>query len=314
MNVVVQPVGIYPRWLAIATNWVCDSKCQMCKLWQTTDKTFLDYNVLQHGVRHSFFDGIRDIALFGGEPTRHDKLPEIISVLKDRFPWADLSIVTNGIDKDRILDIFAVISEQITKDLLICVSINGAEARHDQTRGVEGSYRNALKVIRGAQAFFRKKPRISMTLLPNFTDELEHLHYLTRTLEVDASLRVAVSGSYFKSSINTSWTPEQINHLEVGLVKLPKVILAHQKFADSLPQFLRSGKAPACQAHRLTLIVSPNMDTSVCHNLPSLCKLEAIPDVWGKCPKWYSLGTTNCFKGRECYFDGPYSVSLLGDI
>lgn len=314
MNTRVQPIGIYPRWLAIAPTWKCDSKCKMCDIWTKRETFMMDYHELHSSLAHHFFGGIKDVAFFGGEPTQHDHLPELISVINQRFPEATQSIVTNGIDKDRIIDILQFISKKITKDLLICVSINGTRPRHDELRRIDGAYDNGLQVLKAAKTLFTRSPRISMTLLPDFTNELEHLGYLANALAIDVSLRVAVSGSYFQGKVNDQWTSKQIEFLESELDRVPKKMFAHRSFVEALPRFLRTGYAASCQAHRHTLIVSPDLSTSVCHNLPALCHLKDIPDVWGKDRKWYQIGAQDCFRGKECFFDGPYSVSLLGEL
>lgn len=310
-KIITQPVGIFPFWMALAATWDCDSKCTICNLWRSADHTMMDPSTLQRSLTNVFFDGIRNVAFFGGEPTRNDKLPELVSVITKRFPEAEVSVVTNGLDVTRIKDILRVISKKITKDLLVCVSINGPVKRHDFIKGIDGAHHNALETLEIAKTFFNKKPRISLTLLPDFTDEIAHVGWLAQKFETDFSLRCAVSGSYFRSTVDMKWSEQQVEHLCDELAKIPRNLLTCPIFCTALPRFLESGIYKNCEAHRQSLVVSPDLQTTVCHNQPNVCYLGDIPAQWGKAKWWYELGLLDCFKGQECFIDGPYALSYV---
>lgn len=310
-NMFIQPLGILPAWLALSVTKVCDAKCTICNIWKSTDHKMMDPNDLQHSLANEFFNGIQNVAFFGGEPTRNNKLPELVNVIIDRFPWAEVSIVTNGIDETRIKNILKIISEKVTKELLVCVSINGTLPRHEQIKGIDGAYTNALKVLEYAKTFFKKRPRISLTLLPDFTDEIAHIGWLAQKFEADIGLRCAVSGSYFKGTIDMTWTETQIKYLREEIGKIPGDLLANLRFCESLPRFLESGLHKDCVAHRKALIVDPDLGTAICHNRPTMCHLKDIPEFWGKAKEWYKAGAEDCFKGQECFIDGPYSLSYI---
>lgn len=302
---------IAPFWMAISTNWVCNAKCTFCHLWKTKDKKFIDPIKLQESIADIFYNSIESVALFGGEPTLHPRFSEIVQVLDDRFPGRELSIVTNGLDTERIEFLFQEISRNITKNLLVCVSIDGKPEFHDEQRGVKGIYEKAIETIKLAKLYFKKEPRISFTITPWYIDDILYIYDLAKELEVSLSMRPIAFGSYFATEEKGNiWKEDELNKLEKILKTLNKKKLAHADFIDAIVPFLRNDTMKRCEAYWRSLVVDPHLNVSCCHTSKPLCKLKDIPNIWGRTPEWCKLGTGNCFK-PSCFIDGPYSTTYI---
>ncbi|VVB88174.1 Radical SAM superfamily protein [uncultured archaeon] len=292
------------KMMSIATNWMCNLRCEICDIWKKKDKTILSPSLLRASLQSPFFDNVECVGFFGGETTLHPALPELMQVIKDRF-GINAAIVTNGYGK-HIPDIFNNLKDF---NPLICVSIDGQKNVHDIRRGKKGSYEDALRTLARANDLFSQKPRISFTVLPDTVNELSHILELAKKFNTDISMRAGVSGSYFGGKSNEKWSEHDIKQLEDQLSNIPDSFLTNPFFVRDIPEFLRSGKVKIqCKAAYNILVVDPDMNTRICHSLEPICKLADVPKNWGKHPEWKAAKNGRCFK-RECFIDGPYSTS-----
>lgn len=299
-----EPVNI--KMLSIATNWACDARCEICDIWKKDHKTMMKPSLLNSSLQSPFFNNVTCVGFFGGEPTLHPELPELMKIIKDRF-GIDASIVSNGYGKQ--IPQVLINLKNLDFNPLICVSIDGNKSIHDKRRGREGIYDNALRTLALANQLFAQKPRISFTVLPETVDQLPHIFELAKEHNTDISMRPGVSGSYFGGKANENWNELQIDKLENYISKMPDNLLANPLFVRDIPEFLRTGTTKKeCKAAYVILVVDPDMKTRICHSLPPICDLVDVPNKWGKDEKWKAAKNGKCFK-RECFIDGPYSVN-----
>lgn len=296
---------VHIEMLSIATNWICNIQCEICDIWKIKDKTLISPPLLKSSLQSTFFDNVACVAFFGGEPTLHPELPELMKNVRERFGF-DAAMVTNGYGKH----IPGVFDKLKNLNPLICVSIDGQKKIHDKRRGIEGVYDDALRTLSLANKLFTQKPRISFTVLPNTINELPHIFELAKEFNTDISMRAGTSGSYFGGKADDTWNENEIDELEMQISSLSDDFLANPAFIRSIPEFLRTKREIVqCKAAYVTIIVDPDLKARICHSLEPICNLAEVPLKWGKDMKWKKARKGNCFK-RECFIDGPYSTSF----
>ena len=121
----------------------CNLRCKMCPFWR---KTSPDPSLEQEKaiLRNIYNSGACAVAFEGGEPLLRQDLAEILAF--SRSLPLHTSLITNGtLLESRIDDIAPYING------VVYVSLDGLEKTHDAIRGVNGSFKKALRGITGGE-------------------------------------------------------------------------------------------------------------------------------------------------------------------
>lgn len=293
--------------VCVSVTWNCNLRCKFCSIWKKHTNEFIDPDEFvsqfkQSGVNYPTF------AIFGGEPTLHPRLVYLYERLQDNFPNAVKSIVTNGYGKaSKVLKQLS----QVSADIVTCISIDGQRDKHDNHRGVIGSYDDAINSMDVCFDNFNRPARISYTITPDNIKDIAHAVKLTKHYGSDLSMRVATDSNYFGGEVKSKWHSWDINRLEKELDKIYPTLLCHPRFVYSIPEFLRTGEHLDCIAPFKSLAVDPNLDTRICHSRPPICKLKDVKDNWFKNKKH-----TECINGytcfdKTCFIDSMYSITYV---
>lgn len=151
VNTLGQVWPMKPTFISMMANDVCNSRCQMCLIWQQKKDTELSPDELKTILNDSFFDQVKHIGVTGGEPTLRQDLPDIFRVLCTRQPKLEgASIITNAI-------LEKVVQERVSACAQICqehgiyfgvmVSLDGLGEVHDTVRGRRNNFQTALNTI-----------------------------------------------------------------------------------------------------------------------------------------------------------------------
>jgi len=129
-------------------TWRCNFKCVSCNIWKnkTLPKEELTSDDIDKLSKNKLLKNVGEIILSGGEPILRNDFPEIVIALHKNLKKAKFSITTNGYDPDRIYNFFKKIKSLAPnlKWALIGVSLNGPKEIHDKSRGINGSFENAV--------------------------------------------------------------------------------------------------------------------------------------------------------------------------
>jgi MoaA/NifB/PqqE/SkfB family radical SAM enzyme len=85
-----------------------------------------------------------EIAITGGEPFLHRKLPQLVRMVHDSPASRDIQINTNAFYVDRTVEYCKDMAGWNRKRLSVQISLDGLEATHDEIRGMPGSFQKAL--------------------------------------------------------------------------------------------------------------------------------------------------------------------------
>lgn len=141
-----------PETINLLVNDVCNSRCQMCLIWQNKKDKELTPNELSDILSDNLFDKIKYIGVSGGEPTLRSDLPEIYKAICLKSPnIKSTGIITNGIIHD-------VVKKRILESAAICkdhgisfnvmVSLDGIEEVHDVVRGRNNNFESAVSLLK----------------------------------------------------------------------------------------------------------------------------------------------------------------------
>lgn len=93
-----------------------------------------------------------EIAITGGEPILHRKLPEIVRLIHDSPASRDIQINTNGWYIDRTINYATEMKKWNRKRISIQISLDGLEETHDRIRGLPGSFQRAMETAEKLRA------------------------------------------------------------------------------------------------------------------------------------------------------------------
>lgn len=160
---------------------ICNSRCQMCRIWQNKKSNDITSDQLRVGLSNSLFSEVTGIGFNGGEPTLRKDLPELVQVAVDCLPnLKNISLITNAYNYQDVIDHVAAIgaitkSNNVYFDLM--VSLDGYGEVHDLVRGKPGNFARAQHVISYAKkSNVVDNLRIGCTVIRANVNHLGDLH------------------------------------------------------------------------------------------------------------------------------------------
>lgn len=159
---------------------ICNSRCQMCRIWQNKKSVDISVNELRKGLSDDLFSEVTAIGFNGGEPTLRKDLPDLVQVVVDSLPRLNgVSLITNAFNYEQVIEQIEAMgtilkSRGITFDVM--VSLDGYGDVHDRVRGREGNFDRAQNVIK----FIKSSPlvnsvRIGCTVIRENVNKLPDL-------------------------------------------------------------------------------------------------------------------------------------------
>jgi len=161
-------------------NDICDSKCQMCNIWQQHRDREITVEQARQLYSSPLFREVVAVGLNGGEPTLRRDLADLGAMLFDTLPsLRQVSLITNGLHAQRAIERIGELGEAVRTrggKLDVMVSLDGVGDVHDRVRGVPGNFDQAVEVL----DFLRTHPglasiRVGCTVI---TENAYHLHDL----------------------------------------------------------------------------------------------------------------------------------------
>lgn len=178
-------------------NDICDSKCQMCNIWQQKLGDQITVEQARTIYSNPLFRRVVAVGLNGGEPTLRRDLAELGDMLFRTLPRLKvLSLITNGLHAQRAIERIDGLAHAVSARggrLDVMVSLDGVGAVHDRVRGAPGNFENAVKVLDHILARpDRITARVACTVI---ADNVYHVHELLdfcRSRQVYVKFRLGV--------------------------------------------------------------------------------------------------------------------------
>ncbi|MBG6241245.1 MAG: radical SAM protein [Candidatus Symbiopectobacterium sp. Dall1.0] len=171
-----------PRVIQFSVIDTCNSRCQMCRIWENKKSTDISVTQLRKGLASSLFSEVGGIGFNGGEPTLRVELAELVDVVVDSLPkLKHVSLITNAYKYSQVIEKIQTIAPIIKKKNInfdVMIPIDGYGEVHDRVRGRSGNFDNALKVIDFLQVYpLVDNIRIGCTVIR------ENVYHLSKLLE-----------------------------------------------------------------------------------------------------------------------------------
>lgn len=169
-----------PIVIQFPVNDVCNSRCQMCNIWQQK----FDYQItpaeLKVALSNPLFSNVRTVGVNGGEPTLRKDLAELVDVLFTELPsLSGIALITNSFNSEQVIDRIQEVGQVVRSHsgrLGVMVSLDGVGEIHDLVRGRPGNFSNAVKVIDFIQnSDFVTSRRLGCTVIKDNVYDLHNL-------------------------------------------------------------------------------------------------------------------------------------------
>jgi radical SAM protein with 4Fe4S-binding SPASM domain len=166
----------YPFIMAWVVTRRCNSRCQMCSIWQDDHSTAL---TLEQAVRiftTNDLSFVRSLTITGGEPTLRKDLFDLFQIAIDSLENLDhLQLATHGMHTRRVADIAAKVSAYLANQgrkktvLEFQISLDGVGEVHNTIRGIPNFFDRVQETLRELKALQRHYPlkiKLSSVLMP----------------------------------------------------------------------------------------------------------------------------------------------------
>lgn len=142
---------VKPVVIQFPVNDICNSKCQMCHIWERKLDYQLSSQELGQILSSPLFSDVRSVGVNGGEPTLRKDLDLLVDVLFQHLPnLSGISLITNALNSRQAIDRIEAVAAVVRRrqgNLDVMVSLDGVGDIHDIVRGRPGNFDHARRVI-----------------------------------------------------------------------------------------------------------------------------------------------------------------------
>ena len=186
----------------VAVTYRCDSRCNMCNIWQLPPGEELapaEYRRLPATLR--------DVNITGGEPFLRDDIADIVRIVNERCRAPRIVISTNGFERRRIAHAAPALMK-IGRNIGIAVSLDGIGEMHDEIRGVAGGFERVIETLKQLRTLRYRNVRVAFTAQRMNVDHLGAVYDLSRQFGYQFTASVAQNSElYFSTGSNESVDP-----------------------------------------------------------------------------------------------------------
>lgn len=184
----------------------CNAKCLMCFNWQLLNKPINELSVEEIEKFTKTMGHIPNLTIGGGEPFLRDDLVEICQIFSKNNQTKRISIPTNSLLPDRILDFTQQILDSCNLKLAIVLSLDGIGEIHDNIRGVRGTFDKFLETYERLSNLSEKYPQLKININTTISDKnYKHLpeiiEFVDKNLKVGFHTLEVIRGCYNQKNI-----------------------------------------------------------------------------------------------------------------
>ncbi len=325
-----------PEYITLYVTNYCNAKCDHCFYWQelNTGNPELTLDEMKQ-VAKSLKHPLRTLMITGGEPFMRKDIAEICIAFHKINRARRITIPTNGINTERILDAAKKALIECPKLYLhIQVSIDGPKEMHDKFRKVPGCYDKAAETLRKLLELRKDYPKLACSILttvcqanfeliPNFIglikkefpeamhkfNILRGSHLGTYGVPIDAASDLDADISKANSVL-----PEKLEELfknvigNVGLHK-DKIWQNFQKlkWQYSIQMLKDEKRILNCTARKSFAVIYPNGGVSVCEPTKQFASLHDFKMDFYELWKSEQAGNMR-MKTKACYCIHPCNL------
>jgi MoaA/NifB/PqqE/SkfB family radical SAM enzyme len=197
-----------PRYVCFPVTFRCNSRCQMCNIWQTPKTTKeISLQKIEEVFSNRLFSKVEEAVLHGGEPTLRKDIKDIYRIILKCWPkLRNITSSTNGLNPELVQKRFGEILSVVNTDdvnVTFTVSIDGMKEVHEAIRGIQGGYDLALKtldVLKKFQNTHRINVKILMVVQPQNIHDLDDMEKLAKYHDVEIIFQPMMIDSFYSNS------------------------------------------------------------------------------------------------------------------
>ncbi len=184
-----------PRLLTYIVTFKCNARCVMCDSWKKSGHNDLSIDEIESVMKQlPVMDAVR---LSGGEPFVRKDFPEILELTRRHLKPFGIHVTTNGFLTEKIVETCA--SRNKNTPLYVMISIDGMAEKHNQIRGRDYAWENAMATI---SELAPRQHRLNLKLFINQTivdeesmDQYHRLHSYMKQYDVIHNIVLAYDTS-----------------------------------------------------------------------------------------------------------------------
>lgn len=259
---------VRPLFLDYAVTWRCNARCVMCDTWKAREinpegvageLSLAELaGILERDAE--FLGEVQKVGLTGGEPFLRQDLVELVRLLHQRLPRARMSLVSNGLMTERILNTLAEI-RRFFPELVFSVSLDGLEGVHDQVRGVPGAFAKAMATLKGAR-------ELGFTVTSGLTVGRLNHHQVQPVAELLAGMGVDFSCNLQErgGNFHNSGRADELGPAEKAALRRVLERWPHHYYMDNVRAQLDGARRTLpCYAGFTSYFLTPEGNVTICN-------------------------------------------------
>lgn len=160
----------HPVHLIIFITGRCNARCRMCFNWQVNLQNPQEFTLEEIKKLSSNMDDLSYVVIGGGEPFLHKDIAEICREFYFNNKVQYITIPTNGLLPDLILERTKKIIELCPKaQVAVNLSIDDIGARHDEIRGIKGCFEKVLILQKKLSQLEKEAPNFELRYSVTFS-------------------------------------------------------------------------------------------------------------------------------------------------
>ena len=252
----------------IAVTYRCDSRCNMCNIWQLPkgrEMAPADYTRIP--------SSLNDVNLTGGEPFLREDIVEIAGTIYDRCKAPRIVISTNGFQHRRIVHAAPALMK-IGKKVGIAISLDGIGEMHDKIRGIDGGFDKVIETLKQIGKLGYRNVRVAFTAQKDNVKHLGAVYDLSRQFGFQFTTSVAQNSDfYFSTDENQQVEPGKLSDemryvMRKELLSLSPKRWLRSYFYSGVLQYNEAGsRVLGCRAGRDSFFLDPEGNIYPCLSL-----------------------------------------------
>jgi len=184
----------------------CNSRCLMCFNWKKINKIENELSLNEIEKITKTIGYIPSLTIGGGEPFLRDDLVEICQIFSRNNQINRISIPTNCLLPNKIVDSVEKILGSCKLRLAIILSLDGIRETHDHIRGIKGNFKKVLETYGKLNRLSRKYPQLKININTTVSSENEDkiteiINFVDENFELGFHTIETIRGYYDKRKI-----------------------------------------------------------------------------------------------------------------
>ena len=275
-----------PMNLTLSLSFSCNSRCKTCNVYHRKSQELS----LEEWVK--IFQSLKKtpfwVTISGGEPFLYKDIEALVGSLYDNCRPSIINIPTNGILYERIpIIVRRIASHCIKSQIVINLSIDEIEEKHDTIRGVPGNYRKALKTYAALKAIDAQNLTVGIhTVISKFNvRRVPQIYDHLRALNPDSYVTEIAEERVELNTIGTEIAPEYSAYASAV------DFLMEQMREDHFSRIGRITRAFRLQYYQLVKkILKEKRQVIPCYAGIASAQIAPTGEVWMCCTKAESIG------------------------